>query len=115
MVDLDHFLHDLPPLRLQWPHAASRQEPHAFVSVAAVKSIDPVAGNRVMEGGSGVLGDESEERLPPRIIDMPEELFPKLLEFFNADDRNGLGNGFAAVFVEPFRIEFLEGHIISVC
>src|SRR2546429_8456674 len=68
MRSRDHVLHDLAACRLQWPHAASRQEPHAFVFVAAVNNIDTVAGDGGMECGAGIFGNESEERLAPGVI-----------------------------------------------
>src|SRR5438093_1566737 len=49
MRSRDHVLHNLTACRLQWPHAASGQEPHAFVFVAAVNNIDAVARDRVIE------------------------------------------------------------------
>src|SRR5436853_7144404 len=75
----DHVLHDLAAGRLQWPHAASGQEPHAFVFVAAVNNVDAVARDGVMECGAGVLGNESEEGFPPRVVGVTEQLSPKLL------------------------------------
>src|SRR5438552_1867711 len=79
MSSCDHFLHDLPTGGLQRPHPGARQEPHAFVLIAAVKNVDAVARDRVMKCGSGVLGDESEECLPPWIIGVTKQLSAKLL------------------------------------
>src|SRR5881296_4069456 len=79
MRSRDHVLHNLTACRLQWPHAASGQEPHAFVFVAAVNNIDAVARDRVMECGAGVLSNESEESFPPRVVGIMENLFAKLL------------------------------------
>src|SRR5438445_820622 len=42
MRSRDHVLHNLTACRLQWPHAASGQEPHPFVFVAAVNNIESV-------------------------------------------------------------------------
>ena len=42
-------------------HADPRQEPHAFVLIAAVKNVDAIAGDRVMKCRALVLGNESEE------------------------------------------------------
>ena len=75
----DHFLHDLPTSDLQWPLPGSGQKPHAFILAAAVNNIDAVARDRVMEGGAGVLSDESEERLPPRMIGVRKELLAELV------------------------------------
>src|SRR5881396_1016980 len=75
----DYLLHDLTACRLQWPHAASRQEPHAFVFVAAVNNIDAVARDGVMECGAGIFGNESEESFAPWVIGIMENLFAKLL------------------------------------
>jgi hypothetical protein len=52
MASCDHLLHDLPACRLQWPHVAAGQEPHAFVFVAAINNVDAVARDRVMECGA---------------------------------------------------------------
>jgi len=75
----DHFLHDLSTPRLQWPHAASGQEPHSLVLIAAVKNIHAVARDRVMKCGTGVFGNESEESFPPWVIGVTEQLSPKAL------------------------------------
>src|SRR5438132_13848083 len=78
MRSRDHVLHDLAAGRLQWPHAASGQEPHAFVFVAAVNNVDAVARDRVMECGAGIFGNESDEGFPPRVVGVTEQLAPKL-------------------------------------
>ena len=79
MAARDNFLHDLAACRLQWPHAAPGQEPHAFVLVAAVNNVDAIACDRVVECGAGVFGNESEESFPPGVIGVTEQLSPKLL------------------------------------
>src|SRR5438046_10428088 len=79
MGSYDHLLHDLPASRLQWPHAAPGQEPHAFVLIAAVKNVDAVAGDRVMKCGAGVFRNESVESLAPWVIGETEQLSPKPL------------------------------------
>src|SRR5438874_6830967 len=79
MRSCDHLLHDLAACRLQWPHAAPGQEPHAFVLIAAVKNVDAVARDRVMKCGAGVFGNESEESFAPWVIGITENLFAKLL------------------------------------
>src|SRR5439155_11232325 len=79
MRSRDHVLHDLAACRLQWPHAASRQEPHAFVFVAAVNNIDAVAGDRVMKCGADIFGNESKESFAPWVIGIMENLFANLL------------------------------------
>ena len=79
MRTCDHLLHNLTAGRLQWPHAAPWQEPHAFIFVAAVNNVDPVARDRVMKCGAGIFGNESEEGLAPWVIGMMENLFAKLL------------------------------------
>ena len=75
----DHLLHDAAAGRLQWPHSASGQEPHAFVLVTAINNVDAVARDRVMKCGAGIFGNESEESLSPWVIGMMENLFAKLL------------------------------------
>ena len=77
MNSRDHFLHGSQPCRLQWSHAASWQEPHAFVLIAAVDNVDTVARDCVMERSTRVFGDEFEKSLSPRIIGVMEELFPE--------------------------------------
>jgi len=79
MGSRDHFLHDLAAGGLQWSHVAPWQEPHAFVLVAAVNNVNAVAGDRVVECGAGVFGNESEESFAPWVIGVTEELSPKLL------------------------------------
>src|SRR6266516_1766196 len=74
-----HVLHNLTACRLQWPYAASGQEPHPFVFVAAVNNIDAVARDRVMERGAGIFGNESKESFAPWVIGIMENLFAKLL------------------------------------
>jgi hypothetical protein len=114
MDSLDHLLHGLPTCRLQWSHAAPRQKPHACVLVTAIDNIDAVTRNRVMECGARVIGNESEESLPPRVIGVTEQLVSERLKFFNADRANGFGNGFAALLVEAPKVEFFEWHRISL-
>jgi hypothetical protein len=75
----DHLLHDLAACRLQWPHAASGQEPHAFVLVTAINNVYPVARDRVVKCGAGIFGNESEESLAPWVIGITENLFAELL------------------------------------
>src|SRR5206468_9575530 len=79
MRSRDHVLHDLTACRLQWTHAASGQEPHAFIFVAAVNNIDAVARDGVMECGASVFGNESEKCIAPWVIGIMENLFAKLL------------------------------------
>ena len=88
MASLYYFLHGLPTSGLQWALASSRQEPHAFVFVAAINNIHSVACQRVMERGAAILSDKSEECLSPRIVDVSEDLFTQLFEFFSADRSN---------------------------
>jgi hypothetical protein len=79
MASRDHFLHGSQPRRLQWSHAAPWQEPHAFVFVTAVDNVDPVTRDGVMKCATGVLRNESEEGLPPRIVSVFEHLFSNRL------------------------------------
>jgi len=87
MRSRDHVLHDLAACRLQWPHAASRQEPHAFVFVAAVNNIDAVAGDRVMKCGADIFGNESKESFAPWVIGIMENLFANLAPCRGSQDR----------------------------
>ena len=68
-----------PPCRLQRSQPAPGEEPHAFVSVAAVDNIDAVTHDRVMKCSAAVLGNELEEGLPPGIISEFEHFFPDAL------------------------------------
>jgi len=79
MRSRDHVLHDLATGRLQWPHAAPWQKPHAFVFVTAINNVNPVARDRVTKCGASVVGYESEESLAPWVIGMMENFFAKLL------------------------------------
>src|SRR4029453_5458613 len=110
MRSRDHVFHDLAASRLQWSHAAPGQEPHAFVFVAAINNVDAVARDRVTKCGAGIFGNESEESFAPWVIGMMENLFAKLLEFFNANDTHGFGDCFATLLVEALKIEFFEWH-----
>src|SRR5947207_1413506 len=56
MSSCDHLLHDLPASRLQWPHAAHGQEPQAFVLIVAIKKVDAVACDRVMDLSEWIEG-----------------------------------------------------------
>src|SRR4026207_2385153 len=95
MASCDHLLHDLAAGRLQWPHAAPWQEPHAFVLVTAINNVDAVTRDRVMECGACIFCDEPKESLSPWIIGVMENFFAKLLQFFNANGTNGFGDRFA--------------------
>src|SRR6266480_5054407 len=110
MRSCDHLLHDPAAGRLQRPHAAPGQEPHAFVFVTAVNNVDAITSDRVMECGASIFGNESEESLAPWVIRIMENLFAKLFQFFNAGRTNGFGDCFAALLVEALKIEFFEWH-----
>jgi hypothetical protein len=108
MTSRDHFLHDLPASGLQWALAGSRQEPHAFVFVTAINNIHAVACKRVMERRAAVLDDKPKECFPPRVVDVLEDLFTQLFELLSADRSNRFGDGFTALFVQIFKIEFFD-------
>src|SRR5437762_14342724 len=110
MASCDHLLHDFPASRLQWPLAGAGQEPHPFIIVAAVNDMDAVACHCVMERGASVFGDESEESLPPRIVDVMEDLFAKLLEFFNTGCSNRFRDSLAPFLVEGLKIKSFKCH-----
>src|SRR5260370_16563236 len=99
MRSRDHLLHDLTACRLQWPHAASGQEPHAFVFVATINNVDAVARDRVMKCRASVLGNESEESFAPWVIGITENLFAKLLYFFTPDSPNVFGYCLSSLLV----------------
>src|SRR5436309_14777051 len=79
MRSRDHVLHNLTACRLQWPHAASGQEPHAFVFVAAVNNLDAVARDGGVECGASAFGNASEKCIAPRSIRLMEDVFAKRL------------------------------------
>ena len=109
-MSLDYFRHDFAACRLQWPFARARQEPHAFVFVAAVNDMDAVVRHCVVERGARIFGDESEESVPPGILGVRKDLFADLLELFNAGCSNGFRDGFATLFVKALKIEFFKWH-----
>jgi hypothetical protein len=98
------------PVACQWSEAAPREEPYAFVLVAAVNDVDAVAHDCVVESGAGILSHELEERLTPRIIRITKDLIPEHLQFFNGDRADGVCHGFAPLFVEVLKIKFFEWH-----
>jgi len=76
---LDYFLHRLSPSLLQRAHSASRQEPHAFIFVAAVDDVYAVTRYRVMKRRARIFGDEIEEGLPPWIVGVVKNLIADFL------------------------------------
>jgi hypothetical protein len=82
--------------------------------VTAINNVDAVARDRVMKCRASVLGNESEESLAPWVIGIMENLFAKLLQFFNANGTNGFGDRFAPLLVEVLKIEFFEWHRIEL-
>ena len=108
---LDRFLHYLPTADRQWPYAASAQIPQAFVSVARIKKDDAFARVRVVKSAARMFRDKLKERLPPGSIRLIKHFFAKLLKFFNADDADRFGDGFAPLLVDCFDVdEFIEWH-----
>src|SRR4051794_18794513 len=75
-----NLLHDREALRLQRALPVFRQKPHPFVQVTAVKDVDVVVRDCVMEGGAGVLPDEAEEGLAPRVIEEWEEFIAERIQ-----------------------------------
>jgi hypothetical protein len=59
----------------------------------------------------GILSNELEERLTPRIIRTTKDLIPEHLQFFNGDGADGVCHGFAPPFVEVLKVKFFEWHI----
>ena len=110
MASLDRFLHHLPTGRPQWALAASGQKPEPLIFGVAVKKNDAFVRNRVMKSGRWILGDQSEEYIPPGLIGIVKDFFGKLLEFFHADGSDGFSDGFAPRLVKVFEIEFFEWH-----
>src|SRR5436190_12023559 len=82
------FAHHLPARGLQWSHAAPREEPHALILIAAVNDVDAVAHNCVMKSGAGILSNEAEELLAPRIVWVPKDFVSERLEFFDGHCAN---------------------------
>jgi len=110
MAYLDRFLHHLPASRRQWALAASGQKPEPLIFGVAVKKNDAFVRNRVMKSGRWILGDQSEECIPPGLIGIVKDFFGKLLQFFHADGSDGFSDGFASLLVKVFEIEFFEWH-----
>ena len=110
MTSLDRFLHHLPASRPQWALAASGQKPEPLIFGVAVKKNDAFVRNRVMKSGRWILGDQSEECIPPGLIGIVKDFFGKLLEFFHADGSDGFSDGFTPLLVKVFEIEFFEWH-----
>src|SRR5204863_5463342 len=91
----DYFAHRFPARGLQWSEAAPREKPYAFIFVAAVNKIDTIAHHGVVECGAGILGNDPEKRLSPRIIRKMKDLFTERVQFFHADVSNGFRDVFA--------------------
>src|SRR6476660_5934000 len=82
------FAHHLPARGLQWSHAAPWEEPHALILIAAVNDVDAVTHHRVMKSGAGILSNEAEELLPPRIVCVTKDFVSQRLEFFDGHRTN---------------------------
>ena len=65
---------------------------------------------RVIERGAGVLGDEAEELLPPRVIHTREEFFAERLQLLRANCANGFVDGFAPGFRDFLHVYSVEWH-----
>src|SRR5438876_6118839 len=111
-LSADYFAHHLPARGLQWSHAAARQKPHALILIAAVNNVDAVAHDCVMKSGAGILSNEGEELLPPRIICVTKDLVSERLQFFDADRPDRVCNRFAPLFIQVLKIKFFEWHIM---
>jgi hypothetical protein len=109
MACLDRFLHQSPASLRQWSQAAPRQIPQPFVSVARVNENDAFACGRLVKSGARMFRDKLKESFPLGSIERIEDLFAKLLEFFNADDSDRFGNRFAPFLIDGFDVdEFIE-------
>ena len=87
-LSANYFAHHLPARGLQWSHAAPREEPHALILIAAVNDVDAVAHNCVMKSGAGILSNEAEELLAPRIVCVTKDFVSERLEFFDGHCAN---------------------------
>jgi hypothetical protein len=77
--------------------------------VADIKKNNAFACGRVMKCAGRIFCDELKERVPPRSIGRIEDLFPKLLEFFNANESNRFRDGFLPLFIDSFSVlEFFK-------
>jgi hypothetical protein len=110
LASFNDLLQNLQPRRLYRSHASSRHEPKALVLSAAVDDLNVIVRRRVMERGTGVLGDEAEELFPPRVIDKREDSLAYRLQFLNADSANASGNGFAPGFGDFLHVYGIEWH-----
>ena len=87
----DCFFHHLPTRHRQRPYAASGQIPQPLVFVANVEENHALACRRLVKSGARLFRDKLKERFPPGSIGFIEDLFAKLLEFFNTDDSDRFG------------------------
>src|SRR5882724_6338863 len=110
LAPFDDLLQNPQPVRLHRSHAGSRHEPHTLVLVAAVDDLNAIVRRRVIERGAGVLGDEAEELLPPRVIHTREEFFAERLQLLRANCANGFVDGFAPGFRDFLHVYSVEWH-----
>jgi len=107
----DRFFHHLPTSLRQWPYAAPGQIPQAFIYVAAIKKNDTFARVRVVKSPAGIFLDQLKERLPPGSTGVIKDFFAKLFEFFDANDSDRFGDGFAPLVINSFSVlEFFKWH-----
>src|SRR3954471_10073669 len=68
----DELLHDSSSCRLQRTFSLTGEKPDSLILVLTVKQVHAVAGRRMVKTCPSIFGDESEEGLPPGIIEMFE-------------------------------------------
>jgi hypothetical protein len=80
----------------------------------AIDDLNAIVRRRVMERGAGVLVDEGEELLPPRVIHTREEFFAERLQLLPANCANGFGDGFAPGFRDFLDVYGVEWHDVGL-
>jgi hypothetical protein len=110
MACLDRFLHHLPTRWRQNPLSDPRHKPNAFVFVGAIKHVNAVTRDRVINRGIPVLFDEMKEYFTPRIIEVMKDLIAKFLQFFDADRADRFRDGFATLLCNALNVDLIEWH-----
>jgi hypothetical protein len=113
MACLNRFLHHLPTCWRQYSLSDSRQKPDAFVLVGAIKHVDAITRDCVIDSGIPVLFDEFKEFLAPRIIQIMEDLLAKFFQFFDTGSADRFRDRFAPLFCDCIDVDLIEWHGVS--
>ncbi len=79
-----------------------------------VDDLNAVVRRRVMERGAGVLVDEAEELLPPRVIHTREEFFAERRQLLRANCANGFRDRLAPGFRDFLHVYSVEWHDVGL-